>query len=212
MPKHVTELDLFMICREVNHAADRELPTGYTIRACREDEYEVWRDIQSDPAARDIYYPMLDEYFANVYAPRGKLFYDVCRLVISPVGKAVASCFIWRAYGKFTTLHWLKTLPELEGLGIGRALIASVLSEVAAGDMPIYLHTHPGCLRAIKLYSDFGFKLATNAKVGARENGLLTALPYFKENMPEAAYAGLRFDVIDGEFVRAVEGEEINQF
>ena len=46
--------------------------------------------------------------------------------------------------------------------------------------------------RAIKLYSDFGFKLITDLVVGYRENNLQESLPYLKEALPEKDFANLQ--------------------
>ena len=65
----------------------------------------------------------------------------------------MGTCFLWKAYGKITTLHWLKVLPQLEGLGLGRGLLSQVLAQAGPEDFPIYLHTHPSCFRAVHLLS-----------------------------------------------------------
>ena len=50
-----------------------------------------------------------------------------------------------------------------EGKGLGRALLTEILKNAG---LPIYLHTQPTPARAIKLYSDFGFKLTTDPIIG----------------------------------------------
>ena len=83
--------------------------------------------------------------------------------------KPVASTFIWRSYGKINTIGWFRVLPEYEEHGLGRALLSEILKDA---DYPVYLHTQPTSARAIKLYSDFGFKLLTDPIIGYRKNEL----------------------------------------
>ena len=53
-------------------------------------------------------------------------------------------------------------LNEYEGKGIGRALLSYVMQSLPQNEYPVFLHTHPASFRAIKLYSDMGFKLLTD--------------------------------------------------
>lgn len=79
-------------------------------------------------------------------------------------------------------------------------------------DTPIFLHTQAGSFRAIKLYSDLGFVLLTDEKIGYRENHLNIALPYLKEKMHLEDYNKLKFDKASKEFLDAVKTSKINQF
>ncbi len=85
---------------------------------------------------------------------------------------------VWKAYGHVSTIHWLKVSKRCEGLGIGRALISIVMNSFEDNDYPIFFHTRPGSLCAIKLYSDFGFVLLTDATLGYRQNVALFAGAY----------------------------------
>ena len=81
-------------------------------------------------------------------------------------------------------------MPKHEGKGLGRALLSKILRHA---EYPIYLHTQPSSVRAIKLYSDFGFKLVTNPIIGYRKNDLTESLPYLQKIIPEADYGKLQF-------------------
>ena len=128
---------------------------------------------------------------------------------MSATGRTVrwVPVFLWKAYGKITTLHWLKVLPQLEGHGLGRGLLSHVLSEAAPEEYPIYLHTHPHCWRAIHLYGEFGFRLLRGPKVGGRSNDLEKSLPYLRRAMPQEFFQRLQFAEAPQELLDAAKGK-----
>lgn len=126
--------------------------------------------------------------------------------------KPVGTVFIWKAYSRVNTVHWFKVRPALEGLGIGRALLGHVLAALPADGYPVFLHTHPSSYRAIKLYSDFGFRFVTDPKVGGRDNHLAECLPILKELMPEAAFSSLKTIAAPRFFLDAADSSPVSQF
>ena len=123
--------------------------------------------------------------------------------------KPVASTFIWRSYEKINTVGWFRVLPEYEGRGLGRALLSEILK---AADLPVFLHTQPTSARAIKLYSDFGFKLLTDPVIGYRKNDLAESLPYLQKVLPESDYTKLRFSKANKILLGAAISSEISEF
>jgi GNAT superfamily N-acetyltransferase len=158
------------------------------------------------------YVDYLTEYFDAVYADKADEFFERCLFVCDPQGKPVGTCFLWKAYGKIETIHWLHVLPEYEGLGLGRALLTEVLQQAKAEDFPIYLHTHPHCLRAVHLYNEFGFQLVTDPVVGYRSNDWEEAMKYLKLYMPEKYVEKLQFVRADEEFLQAARSSEQSEF
>ncbi len=119
---------------------------------------------------------------------------------------------MWKAYGKITTLDWLKVRNTHEGRGIGRALLSVLMQELGDEDYPVYLHTHPECSRAVKLYSDFGFQLIRNPVVGNRSNDLVEGLKYLKEHMLPEAYERLEFTEAPADFLSVVAAGTYDEF
>ena len=72
-------------------------------------------------------------------------------------------------------------------------MLSVILGSLSKEDFPIYLHTQPGSYRAIKLYSDFGFKFITDEQVGTRHNDLDTVLPELQKLMTKEAFEQLQF-------------------
>ncbi|WP_239649193.1 GNAT family N-acetyltransferase [Brachyspira hyodysenteriae] len=154
----------------------------------------------------------MEQYFKDVYGDNEELFFEKCLFISNENDTPIGTCFAWKAYNLITTIHWFKVKKEYEGQGIGRALISYVINSIDEKDFPIFLHTQAGSFRAIKLYTDLGFVLLTDEKIGYRENHLNIALPYLKKQMPLKEYNKLKFDKANKEFLYVVETSEINQF
>ena len=209
----IPDLNLFMMCGGLNRAALSRMPVGYHTRCCRPDELGLWMGFPFDTpedAARGRGY--MERYFEEVYAPRGDLFFQTCRFVCGADDVPVATCFAWRAYGSFTTIHWFKALKSHEGRGIGRALLSEIMVALPPAGFPVFLHTQPSSYRAIHLYADFGFALLQDPVIGQRRNQLNEALPYLRQYMPREYYGGLAFAHATAEFLAAAAAAEGNQF
>ena len=137
------------------------------------------------------------------------IFFRRCLFVCDSADKSVASGFIWRSYRQINTVAWLAVIPEYEGRGLGRALISKILSDTK---FPVYLHTQPTSARAIKLYSDFGFKLVTNPTVGYRKNDIEKSLEYLHAVLPPADFKKLRFATANEELLIAALLSETAEF
>lgn len=204
--------NLFMACERVDRSAFGALPRGVELRCCRHDELDLWKAMHFDlPETAREYKPYMDEYFERVYAPQGELFFERCRFACVD-GVPVGTCFVWKAYGRVNTVHWFKVLRAYEGRGIGRALLTDVLGALEDQDMPVCLHTQPSSYRAIKLYTDFGFRFVTDPAVGARTNDLERALPALRRVMPAAAFETLGFTRAPQALLDAAAGEQFSEF
>jgi len=196
---------LFMVCGTPNRDAFSDLPDGYAARLCRPDELEIWKSVAVDEAYTDY----ITDYFDRVYAPRSDEFFQLCTFVCDADNNPVATSFIWRSYGMVNTIGWTRTLPQYEGKGLGRALLSTIMRDA---ECPIYLHTQPTSIRAIKLYSDLGFALITNKIIGHRSNDLGKSLPYLQKVMPRNDYANLRFVEVDDTLHQAALTNEYSEF
>jgi GNAT superfamily N-acetyltransferase len=166
---------------------------------------EVWKRI----VAEEQYVSYVTEFYNKIYAEREDEFFTRCYFICNADDKPVASTFIWLAYKRINTVAWFRVLPEYKGKGLGRALLGEVLKDV---EVPVYLHTHPTSARAVKLYSDFGFKLITDPKIGGRNNDLAESLPHLKKVLPESDYEGLQFAKADAELLVAASTSEFAEF
>lgn len=197
--------NLFMICETLNTNAFRALPDGYSFRLCRRNELEVWKRI----VAEEQYVEYAADYYKKVYAKDEDEFFRRCTFVCDADDKPVATSFIWLSYGQINTISWLRVLPEHEGKGLGRALLSKILK---MAQCPVYLHTHPTSICAVKLYSDYGFKLITNPVIGYRQNNLAESLPCMQKVMIEADYARLQFVEADDSLHQVALSSEVSKF
>jgi len=177
--------DLFMQCDSPNQSAFRPLPNGFSARLCRREELLIWKTI----FAQGEYIDFVNQYYDKVYAPFEDEFFRRCIFVVDENDKPVATSGTWLSYRKINTLLGFFVLPEYQGQGIGRGLLSAVMNNA---EFPVYVHTHPIASKAIKLYSDFGFKLITAPAVGYRKNNLQESLPYLKDVLSEKDYANLQ--------------------
>jgi hypothetical protein len=79
-------------------------------------------------------------------------------------------------------------------------------------DYPIYIHTQPSSFKAIKLYSDFGFKLLKGGRIGHRDNELEKSLQILREFMTQNDFD--RLEIIDtpSNFIKLTASETTTQF
>lgn len=176
---------LFMQCDTPNQNAFRPLPNGFSTRLCRPDELPTWKYMW----AQGQYMEFINQYYDKVYAPHEDEFFRRCTFAVDKNDKPIATSGIWLSYGKISTVLGFFVLPEYQGQGIGRGLFSEVLK---SAECPVYVHTHPIANKAIKLYSDFGFKLITDTIVGYRENNLQESLPYLQEVLSDKGYPALQ--------------------
>ena len=197
--------NLFMQCDTPNEAAFRPLPQGFMTRLCNRDEIIVWKEMW----AQGKYMDFVNYYYDKVYAPHENEFLSRCTFAVDKNDMPVASSGIWRSYGKINTILGFFVLPEYEGCGIGRGLFSDVMRNA---EYPVYVHTHPIAHRAVKLYSDFSFKLITNPAIGYRKNDLSESLPYLQKVLPESGYTRLQFTIANNELLMAALSNEMAEF
>jgi GNAT superfamily N-acetyltransferase len=204
--------NIFMMCKQVNRQAFSSLPPGFAVRTLRRDELDFWQAMPFDDDYTAEHAAYMAEFFRNTYAVQEETFFASVLVVCDPNDQIVGTCFLWKAYGLFNTVHWFKVVKAYEGRGIGRALLSILFQGVTAADLPIYLHTQPESFRAIKLYSDFGFDLLTDKRIGSRENHIEQCLPYLKAMMPKQEYDQLRFTTAPAAFIVGMAGQLDDQF
>jgi ribosomal protein S18 acetylase RimI-like enzyme len=209
----IPDRNIFMMCESLNRTALSELPVGYSLRNCRHDELDIWKKMPFDnlDLAKE-YDSFMTDYFTVTYGGKEELFFAQTLFICDLQDKPIATCSIWKAYDEFNTIQWLKVLREYEGQGIGRALLSIVMQKLEQHDYPVYLHTQPSSFRAIKLYSDFGFSLLSDDKIGIRKNDLDECMPILAEFMPPEFFQQLRITAAPKEFIDLVAKYNTNQF
>lgn len=192
--------NLFMMCEKKRTAAFRDLPEGYWITTCTKDRFSDWLAVAVDARYRHL----LLAFYQQVYAAQEDTFLKRCYLVYDQHHTAVATALLWKAYGQFESLGWVRTLPAYEGRGIGRGLLSAVLSQAEA---PIYLHTQPTSITAISLYLDLGFVFLDDPRIGMRSNDVFKD----QELLEKLLDRKLPFKAAPASFIQALKDQKIDE-
>lgn len=191
--EEIPDYNVFMMCERLNEGALTDLHPDYHFRNCRPDELELWKGFPFDSdTVPPEYASFMNQIVDDSYAGQMDFFYRNTLFVCDRQDQPLATCSRWKAYGKFHSIHWLKTRKEHEGKGLGRAVLSAVMKCFKSEDYPIYIHTQPGSFRAIKLYSDFGFQLLRGGILGTRTNDLEKCLSILAEFIPREHFNRLK--------------------
>jgi ribosomal protein S18 acetylase RimI-like enzyme len=209
----IPDYNIFMVCNQLNENALTSLNEEYYVRNCKPSELDIWKKFPFDDIdVANEYDEFMTQYFRETYGNNEDLFFKNTLFVCDKKDTPIATCSTWRAYNKFNTIQWFKTLKSYEGKGIGRALFSLIMKKFSKDDYPIFLHTQPSSFRAIKLYSDFGFRLLSDRKIGNRSNDLEKSLPILKEFMPKVEFDKLKITSATTSFIQSLKNETSIQF
>ena len=202
-----------MMCEKLDTNALMKLNREYYFRSCRRIELQIWKAFPFDTEKVPTKYEaFMNQYIYETYGDNLDLFFDKTLFVCNQQDKPIATCSAWKAYGKFNTIQWFKTLKAYEGKGIGRALLSRVMQQFEAKDYPVFLHTQPGSFKAIKLYTDFGFCLLKGRQFGIRTNDLEKCLPILEKFMPVKDYKNLKLVDTPASILEDLKNERAIQF
>ncbi len=114
--KDIQDGNIFMMCEKVNENAYIEIPKGFHLRKLKEKELDLWMEFPFDnDEDKKIYKNFMIKYYNDVYLIKKDLFFNSCLVLCDNEDKPVSTCFAWKAYDKFWTIHWFKTLKHYEG-------------------------------------------------------------------------------------------------
>lgn len=117
--EEIPDLNVFMMCEALNYDALSEMPAGYSVRNCRPDELAIWKAMPFDsPESAKEFDGFMTGFFNATYGGKEELFFARTLFVCDSEDKPLATCFVWKAYNEFNTVHWFKVLKEYEGKGI----------------------------------------------------------------------------------------------
>jgi len=209
----IPDYNIFMMCDKLNTSAFKDVPEGFHIRKLKREELETWMLFPFDTVEGDKseYLDFMKNYFEQVYNRKSKLFFESCMVICDSQDKPIGTCFVWKSYDKFWTVHWFKVLKNQENNGLGKAILTQVLKTIPKNEFPVYLHTQPGSYRAIKIYSDFGFKILKDDFIGNRKNHYKESLKYLKYFM-KGFYDDLLFEESDGKFSEVAKQSSVDEF
>lgn len=182
----MVDIPVGMYRPHMNDIPVAHLPEGFTFRPFRLSEQghaedaDRWVTVQAiaEAGMAEITRKTFEDDFRGTEA----FLPDRSWFVVNDDGKEVASITAWwwdtppdcALEGRVGLIHWVATLPECQGRGIGKAMMTKAVQRLAQ-DYPVaYLNTSTARLPAIRLYLNYGF------------------LPDMKKQRAEEAWAAVR--------------------
>lgn len=177
--------DVRMLRPDLRDLPKGPLPDGFRLRPLRgPEEGRLWEQVVR---AAETEFEVADGLFAEQYGhdlagTRERVFF-----LEAPDGTAVGTISAWyqRAFkgGEWGRIHWVAVVPEFQGRGLGRGMLAFALRELARhGHDRAYLSTSTARLPALSLYLRFGFVPDPDTEDAAQAwQGVAERLPAARE-------------------------------
>ena len=153
---------------------ERALPKGYTLTPFTDGDEADWAEIET---AVDEFPRAVDalRYFQQSYLPARQEVELRTLFLIAPDGRKVGTVTLWWGYTGLRRdpwLHWVAVRPELQGQGLGKAMVAQALRRFLEieGDRAIYLPTQTWSSRAVNIYRWAGFDFCYEPGAGGFDN------------------------------------------
>jgi GNAT superfamily N-acetyltransferase len=150
---------LKMLRENLEGIPDFTLPSGFALRWYVPGDEAFWFAIHQ---VADRYNSITKDLFQQQFGTnQARLAERQCYL-IAPNGKAIGTATAWFGHGPelegFGRVHWVALLPDYQGRGLSKPLLASVCTRLRElGHQRAYLSTSTERKRAIQLYLRFGF-------------------------------------------------------
>ncbi len=190
----LNDKNLFMICNKLNEDAKSKLPEGYHFRNLKESELELWLSFPFDKETEYIEHAQyMKEYYENNYSKDKDSFFKRCTVICDKNDYPIATVLISKKDNKHTLVEWLKVKKDYENQGIGRALLTYALTSIMDKDYPLFLRIEPEDIKAIKLFSDFGFSFISKPLIiNGMSNNLSESIKELQENMRSEEFLKLK--------------------
>lgn len=149
---------VMMLRPDLNNIHPYPLPPPYTIAWYKEGDEQHWLEIK---AQSDRFHTADLDYFIQTYRMQRALLSQRQMYLYDAAGKAVGTVTAWfenRAGKTHGKINWMLLLPEVQGLGLSKALLTLCLQRLRElGHTQAFLYTLTARIAAINLYRQFGF-------------------------------------------------------
>jgi GNAT superfamily N-acetyltransferase len=149
---------VMMLRPDLHKIPHHPLPSPYTIDWYKEGDEHQWLAIK---AQSDRFHTADLAYFIQTYSEHRALLSQRQMYLYDAGGKAVGTVTAWfeklagKTYGK---INWMLLAPEVQGLGLSKALLSLSLQRLGElGHTQALLYTLTARIAAINLYRQFGF-------------------------------------------------------
>ena len=165
------------------------VPDGFSIRTYRVGEESRWACVEASAgefgSIVDARRHFLTEFGENLNDMENRCQFLVRRSASADGsdGTLVGTATAWYGAPETTDiqtrrgrLHWVGIVPEFQGKGLAKPLVAHTLRVMARYHDRAYLTTQTTSYRAVKIYLDFGFRPAFVTDQGRKGWRLLAEL------------------------------------
>jgi GNAT superfamily N-acetyltransferase len=149
---------VMMLRSDLHNIHPHPLPPPYTIGWYKEGDEHHWLEIKGQS---DQFHTADLAYFIQTYSEQRALLSQRQMYLYDAAGKAVGTVTAWfenragKTYGK---INWMLLLPEVQRLGLSKALLTLCLQRLGElGHTQAFLYTLTARIAAINLYRQFGF-------------------------------------------------------
>ncbi|HUT61690.1 MAG TPA: GNAT family N-acetyltransferase [Phycisphaerae bacterium] len=139
--------------------ADPPLPPPFVLRPFEPGDEQTWTDIWT---RAEHYVPLTPETFAVEFGSDAEALAQRQLFLVDGGARAIGTATAWfgdeHHGGDCGRIHWVGIVPEMQGRGLSRPLLAATLRRMRAlGCRSSFLQTHSVRTPAIRLYLSFGF-------------------------------------------------------
>ena len=150
---------LVMVRPDLDEIPEARLPDSCAIRWYGPGDERDWVRIQ---AAADLHNSITAELFTREFGTDAAVLSLRMAFLCDPEGRAVASASAWFGQEPWSMetgrVHWVAVLPEYQGRGLSKPLLAAVCGRLRElGHRRAYLTTATVRIAALNLYLRFGF-------------------------------------------------------
>ncbi len=153
------DIPLEMTRNTMNGLSDYDFPEGFTIRRYTPGAEAEWTRIEMAVNGFERESDAL-AYFQEVFGPASDRLPGRMLFLQDDTGRSIGTITAWfGVYAGVTQgrIHWVAIVPEFQGRGLARPLLAAAMALLAADFDRAYLTTETTSYRGISLYLSFGF-------------------------------------------------------
>ena len=159
MDRSVEMIEFAMRKPNFERIESRPFPSGYSLRSFQPGDERHWADIEQRAGEfRTIADGMAA--FDREFRPHHNRLNSRMLFLVDANGEPIGTTTAWQGEHdgrQMGRIHWVAIVPDHQGNGLARPLVAAAFERIAQDDNEAYLTTQTWSWRAVALYRSFGF-------------------------------------------------------
>ena len=149
------------------------LPEEFHFRMYKEGDETGWADLEVSVKEFSSREKALS-YFHKVFSPYADLLSKRMCFIVDQNDQIAATASAWFKEGngrRFPLVHWVSVSPNVQGKGLGSAIVKYVLSlfqDLEPDGKEVFLHTQTWSHKAIYMYYKYGFRITKTPLLDAK--------------------------------------------